>query len=388
MDKLKFKNILIILIGVYCGTVILDNIRELSAGTPSKYIGVLLLVVGVIYWLKTDKVAINVRTNMPILIFGTYWLIEGIRVYSQNADWLRLVFLFIVYIICVSIDYTEKDMVKIENIMIFFAVIFSLISIYMNYDNLDRVNYKLFLNYTIDPNVFCFTMLIPYYVLLKRLKKVFSLNTVMFAIVLVGLLATGSRGGNYSVIVGTIVYFFIWLKDSKKHVKVIIAASLLLVVVAIMYPYLEENLSFVKRLSFDTVKNDGGSGRVKLWVTTISEFMEFGISRKIFGTGLSTFIKVISENKVAHNFAIQSLVEGGFVGLAMYICVYFSMTKQAFKKDKRLLALVVMTFCISMTLEAVIARCFWNTIMYIMISKKRYDNKLSITEGENIDAKN
>lgn len=174
---------------------------------------------------------------------------------------------------------------------------------------------------------------------IKRLFYVCVLLTLIYII-----LMTGSRGGLIATFVGSVVTVLVCSKMDIKRILGIIIMMVLLSVILIYYiiPLLPADI--IGRFTIDSLQKSGGSGRSEIWERGLSIFATSGILRTLFGYGtygIDTW----------HNQIIQMLVDGGIVGLILYLIWMMKTFLLFVKYNKKYLGAFITLMIASLTIS-------------------------------------
>ena len=110
------------------------------------------------------------------------------------------------------------------------------------------------------------------------------------------------------------------------------------------------DINFISR--FQSIAEDGGSGRVDLISTTISLLKNNTLGQWILGNGLQSTNKVFLLG--AHNDFLEVLYRTGLIGFAIYISYYYKIFKYifSFSSNGKNILLVTMIIFITMSLTS------------------------------------
>lgn len=174
-----------------------------------------------------------------------------------------------------------------------------------------------------DPNFFSIFCTIAFFVF-----KSYRIYFGWIILSVVCLLLSMSTAGILGFVVALGVYFM--FIDSEKH-KIMIASIVIVLFSLFLFSYVffYEELQLIlykKMVSLQT-----GSGRYAIWKAGLGFFME----NPIFGNGLFTFKDMHRElfgfPKYAHNTFIEIVVEGGIVGLTLFVALNYFLLRKAWE---------------------------------------------------------
>ena len=154
--------------------------------------------------------------------------------------------------------------------------------------------------------------------LLKKIALVVAVLAVLFSLKRTGILALGAMG------VGTLIYKS--RKTANFGLKAVVIV-LIFVIVAINYDKITELLGIDIFYRFDTLEEDGGSGRgeiYKLWFELISNSRLINV---VFGCGYNGMINFHQSTYSAHNDIMEFMMDYGVVGIVFYFIIVWRYLK-------------------------------------------------------------
>ena len=215
-----------------------------------------------------------------------------------------------------------------------------------------------------DPNFMSAGIILPilwegYVCLRYHFKKK---DVILFCILAIIILATGSRGAALAVFVGCLI-LYLCNKCTRRH---LLTGFIIIVSAIIVYINLPGYVSF--RFSINSLHNDDGSNylRFNLWRTCYRIFQ----SSPIIGRGGNSMLNYGMEygafmNLMTHNTYLDMLADYGVVGFLLFISVIAGLIVRAIKyKQFFVLALSVSTVVCSIFISANHAAFFWQNIMF------------------------
>ena len=201
-------------------------------------------------------------------------------------------------------------------------------------------------------------------------KKIFAVVELLVYLYLV--LATGSRGGLIAIMSGAAVFLMFFKPEKKSYgIKRIIFITLLFVALFVMLDYLPQILQI--RFTLDDVVESGASNRIDIWRQTLDLFANSNLFRQAFGYGTATIISCFqnfgySSHHVSHNIFLETLVEIGIIGFAVYTIAIASFVKHAFReRDKFAFAVIVCMFVMSLSLSLYTFKPYFNIMLFIIM---------------------
>lgn len=221
-----------------------------------------------------------------------------------------------------------------------------------------------------DPNFLAASIILPilwegYVCLRYHFRKK---NVILFCMLAVIILATGSRGAALAVFIGCLI-LYLSNKCTRRH---LLAGFIIIFSAIIVYINLPEYVSF--RFSINSIHNDSGSNylRFNLWRSCYHIFQ----SSPIIGRGGNSMLNYGMEygafrNLMAHNTYLEMLADYGVLGFLLFISVIIDLIVKAINhKQFFVLALSVSTVVCSIFISANHAAFFWQNIMlgYVWIN--------------------
>lgn len=155
--------------------------------------------------------------------------------------------------------------------------------------------------------------------------------TLVIALCAASALGTQSRGAMLAI---ASAGFVLWLRSQRKLLSGILILVFAVLLVAFMPDTWSERMGTIK-----TYQDDGSAmGRINAW------YMAFNVAcDRFFGGGFAVYTADLfaiyapdpSNIKVAHSIYFSVLGEHGFVGLLLFLCVWFVAFRMAAKLRKR-----------------------------------------------------
>ncbi len=312
-------------LALYVGLVPLNCLTFAGLGSIYKFlalgiVGILMILVVYMQRIKLDS---------AILVWGAYVAYLGVSLlWSQDmmTSWtyfFGMLQIFAVSWLLIQWEYTEKQYTWIKGMIVFSGVVFFLLQLLLA----DEQSYsgRQLLQFGemggIDHNEFCAYFLAPIAICMqtffrKQAKRSLRIGSIVLVVLfLYSILSTGSRGG---LLAAVGVLLFMIVKGSKMSVKKVIYIVLSAVVAyALLYflilPSLPEILA--DRFTFESIREDGGSGRTEIWRDTVLMLLE-NPGRLMFGCGIFGAVDV---PQCSHNMLLQVTLDSGLLGLGIYL---------------------------------------------------------------------
>lgn len=225
-----------------------------------------------------------------------------------------------------------------------------------------------------DPNYLGYLFLVPMAVFVQRvLLSKAMYQKVLFALLAVLLLfcvlMTGSRGaflGLVAVVATSVITKF--RKLSSRILFCVVMAVCAVVVYGFVVSLLPEAIA--KRFSVQLVLDTGGTGRVDIWLDTLS-VMKKAPYRLLMGFGTSSSWHLVGN--ATHNFILQLLLEVGIIGTYLFLKFFWIWCKRLSKKDAMCLSILVGCMTMAMTLSVNTIYYFWLTFILGVVCAKQND---------------
>jgi O-antigen ligase len=227
-----------------------------------------------------------------------------------------------------------------------------------------------------DPNEFCAYFYMALAILVVRLfrNKPGLMTPLYISLVLVifyCILMTGSRGGMLSALAVVVIS---WLFSKSISIKKIAMLTLFILLIYFVFQYLfVPNLpqSVLERLQFESMIEDKGSGRTIIWEMALNDIFS-GTTRVIYGYGPFgvTFMR-----DTMHNHFLQALIDGGIIGLTLFLNFFFELTRKAFRNGPVFIGGMAGAFTAMLTLSAYsFFKPIWLIFMMCLLTTSKNNN--------------
>lgn len=163
-------------------------------------------------------------------------------------------------------------------------------------------------------------------------KKIRLNSSVFFVIMIavIAILSTGKRTPLLAPIIGGIIAYLIWTKFSiKKNIKLLLSIFFFIIALYIVAhdKFMLQYDRWNSELS-ETENTSLGNGRNRIWGTLLLDFSESSFDEQLYGQGFQATKTKTGDlwgmDIGAHNDFIDSLVNYGYIGLAIHLT--FSIT--------------------------------------------------------------
>lgn len=312
-----------------------------------------------------------VKCKIQLLYFMYFMFSISWSITNHLNLWyiLSLVGSFIMFVFSVADIYSAseckflKKSVTLSGVIV---VITSLLNFRMNSDN------RFFLNIGryMDPNYFAIGLILITAILMDNIfeKKHKNINIIILVLLIIIVVMTGSRGG---LIANSAVIFTFFIFNRKSSFKKIAILLFGLMIFILIFNFIKDMIPkwVISRFNINEILGGTGSGRTVIWTASLSYYKDLPVLRLLFGTGFSTqsYISLITMGipKVSHSIYVQSLLEGGIIGLMITIINLIIPMMLALKNKKIYIFAAIVGMVIGgITLDIHISRFFWNILFF------------------------
>lgn len=229
-----------------------------------------------------------------------------------------------------------------------------------------------------DPNIFVYFITLYFFYTLFNLRT--KLNRIGFILSFICIVLSFSRGAYLAIIVGLIISFFL-INNIKKQLKIalfIIFLSVIIINISQFSHSLYVNPIDIIEQRFYAVQDDGGSGRVYLWTNALKTFTE----NPILGIGINGTIDYSRDHYsfagYVHNTFLEVLSESGFIGISLYLLLWYSIFHYCIKlvktnKDTKFLLITFIAMFIQLnSLSILYNESFYFALLILFKYTKTY----------------
>ena len=287
------------------------------------------------------------RNQFSTIIYYLLTIISLIWSVSVKINWYVLTNIvnFVLFVVLTSKDWNKEEIHFIEK-----CIVLSQFVIGAVIKNISTIfTYRLSITIVSSIGVSDFAcglcLLIAYWMdkmetgkngLVKLWASIFVV--LDFAIIVM----SGSRGAIAMFAAMAILCIF----GKNKSIKFRVAVVFLTIVAYFLFTEYFINIlpkSVINRLSIDAIESNAGSGRFNIWRLAFEKMTNSNPLRMLFGYGFNTFTETISygsfgghTDMMAHNAIIQTMVEGGVVGVACLLKMFADQIKIAWSHNTKL----------------------------------------------------
>lgn len=348
----------------------------------SNYIAIIFIALGLINLLQSKIITVS-KLAMPIYIYFIFTLISIIWSNGSSGTWYIATYIMNAGVVLIGglLTYNQAEIRLIESATLL-GVFFALYAAYLSLGSLSIYG-RLMITFgrSIDPNQFAcdlFPIIALSFCKFYQGNKRKWVYILIFSSTVIITLMTGSRGAILGIIGMGIAFLLLNRENIGK--RVFYTLLLLLVMLFVLYTAADAlPRDLMQRFAISNVLNSTGSGRYRIWINAISTFKSSNIIRMLIGYGYGSFseatkiLNAYGSYYYAHNMFVQTLIEGGIVGIILLI----NMLKKLFKManlSKNLFPVILLVGVIiaSLDLDIQASRLFSVAIIFPFIYKDAY----------------
>lgn len=286
-----------------------------------------------------------------------------------------------------NIKTVEVIISKTGFIGIVFSIIYYLMGIYasgMNYRGNNISYYGMLIDRSIprftgatadDPNIYVFYITLYFcYTLINLNSKKNKLGCFLSAITIV---LTFSRGAYVSIAIALIILLIV-SNNNKMKLRVILTGFITTIILYVAGDKFSTNPIKYIMQRFSAVSQDGGSGRITIWLNAINTFKE----NPVFGIGINSTIEYslahYSRGNYVHNSLLEVLGETGVLGFMLYMffwisIFYYSIKLISINKKTTFLLIAFVAMFIQMNfLSTLYSEIFYFAILLLYRYSREY----------------
>ena len=363
-----------IIYAVYCAIIPLNMVLNYTGLTVNRYIGILAAICICCHLLIKKKVYFYTQLIL-LFVFYVWASLTYFWSIQQNTTISQLITLSSLIGLCIVSSmrgFNEYEILLIKN----FMVGISAVLVFYLVPNQD-VSYTRGTITTsagsADQNglaaniLFALWMAIDLFIQYKK-RKIRWIYLITIILMLTSIFLIASRGTILALAISGAVYFFM-LHRKKTKLRLII---FIICIIGIILFYVHEiNPIVLERLSFKSMIEDQGSGRINIWKNIIILLMN-NILYSIFGLGYGTE-GFVSQYAIGfyigiHNTFLEQWATVGIIGLVLLILLFISLFRTAkYRNDYLSIALIISLFVVCLFLGFFNNKGMWNTITLVII---------------------
>jgi O-antigen ligase len=303
---------------------------------PAGIATLIILGGGLLYIIVNEVNILDAPASRPYLAFlaiSFFTLLLTPGGLGGISDWIRLVSIFVIYILVLNLFNTEEKINKLLQAILISVIVPSAVGFYQfltGTGNQSVYGFNRIFATFIHPNPYAFylTMLLPMGIVLL-FKDGSSSRKIILGILCtamgISLILTYTRAAWIAV------FLAILLLGTFRYRKLLIISVPLIFLLIKFDPFLVGRLGDVFESSSYYDSQNSFLWRIKYW----SEVIPLILSRPILGHGLSSF-SFYSRGWAAHNDYLRVAFETGFIGLGAYLWILVSLLRRAIYVYKRI----------------------------------------------------
>lgn len=360
----------------------------MNIGTIGSALRILAFVPVFIWLIKSHKVRLNyiILNSLFFVLICCVSILWSINTEASVSRSISHLTFFLMLMSVSGYFYSENEINFLKNCLVWSSRLTALITLVFG----GYLQGRLYLNGIIseDPNYLCayfiFAVVLDITIMLSagisKWKKIVSV--IELAIYIFIILATGSRGGMFSVAAAAVIILFFY-SDKQGAIGLTILKKALICSCIVIALYLA--LSFlpddiVIRFSASAIRESNGTGRYELWRDAISAFKHSPFLRQLAGYGTGTAINItylfpFHRHNVMHNIFVENLIEIGCIGLFGYV-LYIGSFVQCSLKNRDLFSFAVIGGMVVMSFSTSLYtfKPYWNIMLFILCVYLQYDD--------------
>ena len=393
---MTLRTLFIYSLGLYFALLPLNAINIGVLGSALKIFAILPILFGA-FLLGTKKINKLVKYYFIYSVFSLIsivWSIDDTMTISRCISYFQL---FALMLVAGCVNYQNNEILFLKKCLTFSSIASGLLILVFG----KFIEGRLWLTGILkeDPNYFClylvFGIIYNLQEIMSKKKTRFKLINGLLLLWLIAIIVfTGSRGGLIATIIAVLSYVFFYNKKVASAKKILI---LILIILFVYFVLTSISSNMLRgRFTIDSIISSGGTGRFEIWAQGLDLFKSSPLINQMLGYGSATiqtafFTKGYPITSVMHNMFLETLVELGVVGFAIYVAMVFAFLKVSFKNvDKFSFAVLIGMVALSMSTSIYTFKPYINIMIMIicegnMIIKKResfFLKPVGVTENE------
>lgn len=399
--KISLNNVLVFFVYLYIillpiGTGLAGIIGSISL---MNYIAIAIVIIGIAVAAYNGTMIIS-GNAIPTFLYFVYTITSYLWTSNPGFTWYVATNMVngMLFIILNCYDWTESEVKKIDTciiisqIIVYMAVLRNINSMFVY-----RLNITIVSTIGIGDFAVGLCLLIAFWMnkaaeASKPYIKILSYLAVISNLIII--LMAGSRGALAMFFVMAAVW--ILLGDYKQRTKAVIIIVIITAYLFITQEFLGFLPDIIKnRMTLEAIRATNGSGRFNIWRLAFERFTSSNVFNIFFGHGFNSFLHEISygshggfHDLMAHNAVVQTMIEGGLIGIILMFRMGFHQVRNAWKrKDTMMLLAVVGLFTAGLSNDMQVTR-IWGMILTLNCLKdgmfQRQIKSYSINGNDNI----
>ena len=332
--------------------------------------GTLSVIMIVLYLKKTHYVSASAQ-NVYILSYVIFLILTSIVGIGFDKKLFQLVIYTILFVLLGSLKITRHEADIIIECYVLTGVVYACMVILYRFKNpnIAYIHSKItVLGSQLDPNYIGLPLVVSLSLLLYYMlnNQKYGYRFVECILLSFGILLTSSRGNMLCLAVCLLFNIFVFLLNKKIQAKkklqpLFFFFGFIFLFLLLSYKYYNSSWQRILFYKSDDITN----GRYDLWM----EGIHLWTKHILIGNGYEALGK--SYYLGVHNTYIQVLCDSGLIGFILFSAFIYHLLKISCKKQNVLFCLIIILIH-SMFLGAITSRCFWvSIILMIMLCNRR-----------------
>lgn len=328
--------------------------------------------------IKKGKLSITNERKSPVLpyiflfiliLLSVIWSRDSITGFSYiKSNGLRILLIILAYQICMEEEH-------IKNMLVAFMLGTVILSIMVTRSSVTSSmiirTSLLYQGSAFDTNNLSGYLAIGFALMLNYKFKRRILNIIRYiccGVCIIAILMTASRGGVLAMIGAILFSGFLQgnFKSTVKYLMIILigGTALVLIMRAAGVTYIK---NVMDRFIYDS--NGSGADRFTVW----GYALQLAIKRPLLGYGIGSAFSVLqqyySSNISTHNVYLTFLLDGGVVGLGLFIsCLYRSLRNKRTLYSDMVKAMIVASMIVSLFLDTYNKKILWLPLFFFALT--------------------
>lgn len=215
---------------------------------------------------------------------------------------------------------------------LFFVVL--IVAAFIHFDALATKRFSRNESEVVVNTSYVFAYLVPYVFFVRSHVKSFLILSFIVFMLVTGAKRGAMLIGSVGVIIWFIYAFFHLRGDKRQFLNRSLFASMLVLMFFVLLTFLFSKYSFIAQRLLNLGEGEGGSGRAEMFDNILSGWLNDGdLFNILFGYGFSASRSFTGNGLYAHNDWLETLINFGLLGLAVYGFFWISCIKIATNKS-------------------------------------------------------
>ncbi len=175
-----------------------------------------------------------------------------------------------------------------------------------------------------------FLLLVPLFFLFDVDKRIKRLLIIIYPLSLVPLIMIARRGSIFGFLIGLFIYLLFTYRKSRGITILTVLAFIIILLVSLFgdsfYALFDSRMVDIVELE--------RMGRYNEYFWAIDLIRERGITQALFGAELFNFQSITGGTRTLHSDFASILIGSGFIGILLYLMIFFSLLKNFSKNIK------------------------------------------------------